>query len=191
MGEFYYRQATLQGFLDKNMQFELLPHIQTEAAESAAESGVGGGFRAWELLLLGGPALPGDRAPEDFAPLPAPSDTRPLLRGPPPPLPATGKGFKCLSRRCRDKLPYATAAGYIQHLNQQHKLEAHSLCLPNRVPDIVKCRDCNRSLLPECSGSPGPPTGTDDACWIGDPPGGGGSLAACWCRPSSPWFLNS
>ena len=64
--------------------------------------------------------------------------------GPPPPLPATGIGFKFLSRRCRDKLPYATAAGYIQHLNQQHKLEeAHSLRLPNRLPDIVKCRDYN------------------------------------------------
>ncbi len=78
-------------------------------------------------------------------PPPAAPDTRPSLRGPPPPLPAIGIGFKYLSRRCRrDKLPYATAAGYIQHLNQQHILEeAHSLRLPNRLPDIVKCRDYN------------------------------------------------
>ncbi len=32
-------------------------------------------------------------------------------------------------------------------------------------------------------------TGTD-SCRVGDPPGGG-PLAVCWCRPRSPWPLNS
>ena len=135
-------QGSPSGLSRAGLANTLVQPLSGAAAESAAESGVGGS--------AGGaapqPPLPGDRAPEDFAPPPAPPDTRPSLGGPPPPLPATGIGFKCLSRRCRDKLPYATAAGYVQHLNQQHKLEeAHSLRLPmaNRLPDIVKCRDCN------------------------------------------------
>ena len=111
---------------------------------SATESVAGGSAGGSRGVDAPRPALSGDLAPEVLAPPPAPPDTRPLLRGPPPPLPATGIGFNCPSRRCRDKLPYATAAGYIQHLNQQHKLEeAHSLRLPNHLPDIVKCRDCN------------------------------------------------
>ena len=74
------------------------------------------------------------------APLAAP----PVLGGAiPRPLPATGIGFTCPSPRCRDKLPYAKACGYIQHLNQQHHLEeAQSLRIPTRLPDIVKCRPC-------------------------------------------------
>jgi hypothetical protein len=118
----------------------LVQPLPGSATESVA-GGSAGGFRGVDAPR---PALSGDLAPEVLAPPTAPPDTRLLLRGPPPPLPPTGIGFNCPSRRCRDKLPYATAAGYIQHLNQQHKLEeAHSLRLPNRLPDIVKCRDCN------------------------------------------------
>jgi hypothetical protein len=67
----------------------LVQPLSGAAAESAAESGVGGSAG----VAAPQPALPGDRAPEDFAPPPAPPDTRPSLGGPPPPLPATGIGF--------------------------------------------------------------------------------------------------
>ena len=86
------------------------------------------------------------------APLSARSIGAPLALGADPsggslprPLPPEGIGFRCPSPRCRDKGLYAKASGFIQHLNQQHKLEeAQSLRIPARLPDIVKCRLCGK-----------------------------------------------
>jgi hypothetical protein len=174
-------QGSPSGLSRAGLGNTLVQPLSRAAAESAAESGVGGSVG----VAAPRPALPGERAPDYFAPPPAPPDTRPsFLRGPPPPLSATGIGFKCLSRRCRNKLPYSTAAGYIQHLNQQHKLEeAHSLRLPNRLPDIVECRDCNHF----CQNARGLQSHELGPMHAGSmiPPVRGGSLAACWCCPSS------
>ena len=61
----------------------------------------------------------------------------------PAPLPAIGNGFRCPSAHCRDKLPYASSGGYVQHLNKQHRLEtAWSLRIPDLLPDIIKCQTC-------------------------------------------------
>jgi hypothetical protein len=61
------------------------------------------------------------------------------------PLPATGIGFRCPSRRCQDKPPYTKSCGYLQHLNQQYSTEeAQSFRIPAQLLDIVKCRTCGQ-----------------------------------------------
>ena len=102
------------------------PEVQVQELPSSGTVGPPGA----PVAALGPPLVPG---------------AYPSERGVPRPLPATGIGFCCPSPRCRrDKRgAYAKASGFIQHLNQQHKLEeAQSLRIPDRLPDIVKCRLC-------------------------------------------------
>ena len=79
---------------------------------------------------------------------PLPSRSPPIRFAPPPPLPATGIGFKCPAPHCRDKLPYVNAARYIQHLNSRHHGEGpYSLRISGRLPNITTYRDCSKFCL--------------------------------------------
>ena len=139
-----YRQATLQGLPDKHLQSDLLVHIQTDAYTPSQVQG----HSLYGRDGSEGPSGSGGLATssvQSLAPLAAaPSSSvrnASLL-----PLPTTGIGFRCPSRRCQDKPPYTKSCGYLQHLNnQQHSTEeAQSFRIPAQLPEIVKCRTCGQ-----------------------------------------------
>ena len=142
-----YRQATLQGFPDKHLQFDLLlVHIQTDAYTSilplshkVQEHSSDGRDGSEGPSGSGGLATSSVQSLAPLAAAPSSSVQNASLL----PLPATGIGFRCPSRRCQNKPLYTKSCGYLQHLNQQHSAEeAQSFRIPAQLPDIVKCRTC-------------------------------------------------